>query len=87
MNKIGKRIVDGRGSEKIVDTVSIFGPVDEKSYGPYFIKGTHIVVSRKDLPCRPCYKKFRSKDCNERLCLETITVDEVFQAAEEVLKK
>ncbi len=70
-----------------IGTVSIFGPVDEKSYGPYFVKGSHIVVARKDLPCRPCYKKFKYNDCNKQLCLETITVDEVFEAAEKVLTR
>ena len=70
-----------------VKTVSLFGPVDEKSYGPYFTEGVHIVVSRKDLPCRSCYKKFKYNDCGKRLCLEMITVDEVFQAAEEALKR
>ena len=70
-----------------VKTVSLFGPVDERSYGPCFAEGVHIVVSRKDLPCRPCYKKFKYNDCDKKLCLEMITVDEVLRAAEEVLKR
>jgi len=68
-----------------VRTVSLFGPVDEKTYGPYPAGGGNIVISKKDLPCRPCYKKFKYNDCDKRLCLDTISVDEVFRAAEAVI--
>ena len=70
-----------------IKTVSIFGPVDEATYGPYPKSANHIILSKKDVPCRPCYKKFKYNDCSERRCLDAITVDEVFQAAEEVLKR
>ncbi|MDD5428204.1 MAG: glycosyltransferase family 9 protein [Candidatus Omnitrophica bacterium] len=70
-----------------VDTVSIFGPVDEKIYGPYSDRGKHIVVCKKDLGCRPCYKKFKYKKCEERACLSGISAEDVFAAAESVLKK
>ncbi len=70
-----------------VKTVSLFGPVDERTYGPYSSSGDHAVVSRKDLNCRPCYKKFKYNDCETRTCLASISVDEVFTAAEEALKK
>lgn len=71
-----------------VNTVSIFGPVDERIYGPYPENAAkHRVVSRKDLGCRPCYKKFKYEKCEKRLCLDLITVDDVLKAAEAVLKK
>lgn len=70
-----------------VKTVSIFGPVDEKTYGPYSSSSEHIVVSRKDLKCRPCYKKFKYNDCKSRVCLASISVEEVFGAAERLLKR
>ncbi|MDD3905584.1 MAG: lipopolysaccharide heptosyltransferase II [Candidatus Omnitrophica bacterium] len=70
-----------------VNTVSIFGPVDEKIYGPYSSVGKHIVVCKKDLTCRPCYKKFRYKKCEDRICLGGISIDDVFNAAEKILKK
>ena len=69
-----------------INTVSIFGPVDEATYGPYPKSANHIILSRKDVPCRPCYKRFKYNGCDNRRCLETITVDEVFHAAEEALK-
>ena len=61
-----------------INTVSIFGPVDERVYGPYPAGEKHMVI-KKDIPCRPCYKDFRFKGCfNNRRCLEDITVDEVY---------
>lgn len=70
-----------------VNTVSIFGPVDEKTYGPYPESGKHIVISRKDIKCRPCYKKFKYNKCDDRICLDSISVDDVYAAAERLLKR
>jgi lipopolysaccharide heptosyltransferase II len=70
-----------------VNTVSIFGPVDGGIYGPYSTRGKHIVVCKKDLACRPCYKKFRYKKCDDRVCLSGISAKDVFSVAEEILKK
>lgn len=70
-----------------INTVSIFGPVDERIYGPYPENAAkHKVVSKKGLDCRPCYKKFKYEKCRNRLCLDLITVDDVLEAAREVLK-
>jgi len=67
------------------NTVSVFGPVDEKIYGPYPPNKKHIVV-KKDISCRPCYKNFRFNGCsNDRRCLEDITVDEVYEKVKELL--
>ena len=63
-----------------VNTISIFGPVDETVYGPYPQSEMHRVF-KKELDCRPCYKKFRVTDCDkERACINSITVDEIFNA-------
>jgi len=68
-----------------VKTVSIFGPVDERVYGPYPKTDDHIVI-KQDLPCRPCYSKFKMPYCNNhRKCLKGIEVDEVYRAVEELL--
>lgn len=62
-----------------VMTVSIFGPVDEKVYGPYPPASKHIVVI-KNMDCRPCYGKFKLPVCpNNRICLRGLSVDEVFR--------
>ena len=66
--------------------VALFGPVDEKTYGPYPFEGSRTVVLTKDLPCRPCYNKFKLKVCsNDRQCLTGIEVEEVLQAAMRIL--
>lgn len=61
-----------------VNVVSIFGPVDEKVYGPYPDETKHIAV-KKDVSCRPCYKNFRLSEClHEKECLVSINIDDVF---------
>jgi len=68
-----------------VPTISIFGPVDEKVYGPYPPSKEHIVI-KKDLPCRPCYKNFRLPACNfQRKCLTSIEVEEVFNSLKDLV--
>ena len=69
------------------NTVSIFGPVDEHVYGPYICeqtKGRHVVVARQ-LPCRPCYRKFKMTRCEHIACLEQMGVEDVLQRMEEFL--
>lgn len=62
-----------------VPTVSIFGPVDERIYGPLSKDmDKHIIVTNNSVECRPCYSKFRHVRCDRRLCLENITEDMVY---------
>lgn len=68
-----------------VKTVSIFGPVNERVYGPYPPSFEHIVIT-KDVPCRPCYWKFRMPKCERRICLEEIEPQEVMQAIFRVIR-
>ena len=66
--------------------VTMFGPVDERVYGPYFYKEGRTVVLKKDLPCRPCYKKFKLPACPyDKKCLKDISVNEVFDAAKRLI--
>lgn len=61
-------------------TISIFGPVDPVSYGPFPQAQTDAVIFKRDLECRPCYRKFRYKsDCQHRRCLTDLNVDEVME--------
>ena len=69
-----------------VPTVSIFGPVDEKIYGPYTDdKLKHVIVSNRE-KCTPCYSRFRHKDCNTLICLNSISEKEVLKAVERVYR-
>lgn len=61
-----------------VFTVSVFGPVDERVYGPYPPGPEHIVVS-KAINCRPCYRRFKLPACTrDRQCIKDISAQEVF---------
>ncbi|MCU0666078.1 MAG: lipopolysaccharide heptosyltransferase II [Candidatus Omnitrophica bacterium] len=62
-----------------IPAVSIFGPVDERVYGPYPASEKYRVV-KAQVPCRPCYRDFRIEDCQHNLkCLTNIKPDEVFE--------
>ena len=69
-----------------INSISMFGPVDEAVYGPYPGSDKHIVM-KKNVECRPCYRNFRVPECNFRhQCLNSITVEEVFCQTERMLK-
>jgi len=67
-----------------VKTVSIFGPVDEKVYGPYPAAGHAVVHSHME--CRPCYRNFKMPACErDRACIKSISTQEVFEAVRRLL--
>jgi len=69
-----------------VKTVSIFGPVDPRVYGPYPKSADHQVVYRDALRCRPCYHQFKLPPCPyERACLMTVEPKEVLEACQTLL--
>ncbi|MFH1519874.1 MAG: hypothetical protein ABIE75_04830, partial [Candidatus Omnitrophota bacterium] len=60
----------------------------EVVYGPYPEDSQKHGVIKKDLSCRPCYKKFRLPECLYQLkCLKSITVDEVFDSVKGLLEQ
>jgi len=68
-------------------TVSFFGPVDPKVYGPYPFDERRQAVLKKDLQCSPCYINFRLSDCKRKKeCLETIDVSTALDAVTKLLK-
>jgi len=63
-------------------TIAIFGPSDEKMYGPLAEKS---VVVAPDVSCRPCMRP----DCGagyDEGCISMVEVDTVLAAAREILK-
>ena len=67
-----------------VRTVSLFGPVDEKVYGPYG-EGTPHEVLTEPVPCRPCYRRFHFPPCPyERRCLSLLPQEKVLKALEKI---
>ncbi len=67
-----------------VKTVSLFGPVDEDVYGPWLPQNQHFVAAH-DIPCRPCYRRFRMTDCKHISCLQQLDVETVFQKVRQLL--
>jgi len=64
-------------------TVSIFGPVDDRIYGPFPL-GDHKVVT-KEIACRPCYQRFRKAHCEHIECLNGLSVDDVFEVVQSIM--
>ena len=68
-------------------TISFFGPVDPKVYGPYPYDENRHIVLRKSLKCSPCYVNFRLLKCiRNRECIETIDVDSAMNAVVKLLQ-
>ena len=63
-------------------TVSIFGPVNERVYGPYPASEKYCIIKDKSLSCVPCYNSFKLPECSDLKCLNNITVDEAIKALE-----
>ncbi|NQT32570.1 MAG: glycosyltransferase family 9 protein [Candidatus Omnitrophica bacterium] len=64
-------------------TVAIFGPTDEKKYGP-LAEGS--IVMSPEVDCRPCEKP----DCRKKRevrCISGVRTKKVFEAAREILDK
>jgi len=76
-------IIAHLGSALNIPIIVMFGPSDEVRYGPFGSKG---YVMKKDVPCRPCSPDIAVK-CRNRICLEKITSEEVFNKAMEMIKK
>ena len=68
-----------------IKTVAVFGPVDEKVYGPYPESRDHAVLTVA-AECRPCYNNFRLPVCSmNRRCLDGITVEEAYIKVKDLL--
>ncbi len=62
-------------------TVGLYGPVDERVYGPYRKEIPHAVLTEA-VPCRPCYQHFHFPPCAyNRRCLEELSVERVLTAS------
>jgi len=67
--------------------IVLFGPVDERVYGPYPYEPHRQAIIKRDLACRPCYRKFRLPQCPyDKKCLRDIEVEEVFEAAKTLMR-
>jgi heptosyltransferase-1 len=62
-----------------VPTVGLYGPKDERIYGPFQSPRSRNI--RSGVPCSPC----RLRRCSHRICMSMLFPEEVFQALREVL--
>ena len=65
-----------------IPLIALFGPGDPIRVGPYGNPETQVVL-KKDTPCSPCYRY----ECKNMLCLKSISVEEVLEAAYRLLTK
>ncbi len=65
-------------------TIGLFGPETPALYGPLNPNGYNFF---KNLHCSPCYaaQNHRRSLCTNNLCMQLITVDEVYSKAKEML--
>lgn len=65
-----------------VPVISLFGPTNEKVYGPYTAFKQQSRIIQSEVSCRPCYQNFNFPPCKyERQCLEKISVAQVYETA------
>ncbi len=64
-----------------VPLVTIFGPKDEKLYGPYCEQPAELVFGEAE--CRPCKKR----RCEDPVCVTGVSVERVFDAAKKILAR
>ncbi|MDD5568664.1 MAG: lipopolysaccharide heptosyltransferase II [Candidatus Omnitrophica bacterium] len=62
-----------------IPVIAFFGPTDPARHMP---PARERVIIRRELPCSPCYKP----KCRHKKCMNLITVEEVLQAIEKLLK-
>lgn len=67
-----------------VPSVAVYGPTDPAITGPL---GARARVLRGQTDCAPCYDPSAPSECRrgDHLCMAGVSVDEVFEAAREVL--
>jgi len=69
-----------------VPTVHLYGPVDHRTFGPWGDPSRHRVIL-SHLPCIPCNRlDYAPHELADHPCVREITVDQVLEAAEALLK-
>jgi ADP-heptose:LPS heptosyltransferase len=69
-----------------VHAIVLFGPETPRLFGPLAASTT---VIWKELACSPCVSVFnhRLSPCRNNVCMQSITVDEVFSAVRSALER
>ena len=69
-----------------IDSITLFGPETPSLYGPLGKGAVHLY---KDLACSPCITaaNHRNSPCTNNVCLQEISVEEVFAHARRLLQR
>jgi heptosyltransferase-2 len=72
-----------------VPVVAVFGPSNDRAWGPYPLTSPRHAVVRETLACAPCIHRGHAfgtpQGCEARTCLDLIGPDAVVAAARRVL--
>lgn len=63
-------------------TLTIFGPTDPEIVGPYSDLANNVSLN---LPCQYCYLTTEIFECSNRICIDNISVDLIFNTTMEIL--
>jgi heptosyltransferase-2 len=73
-----------------IPIVAVFGPSNDRAWGPYPLTSPRHAIVRETLACTPCIHRGHSfgtpQGCEARTCLDLITPDAVLAAARRVLE-
>lgn len=71
--------------------VAVFGPTNDRAWGPYPLSSPRHAVVREELACAPCVHRGHAfgtpAGCEARTCLDLIEPSAVIAAAEQVLAR
>jgi lipopolysaccharide heptosyltransferase II len=64
--------------------IAIFGPTSPQEYGPYPLDDPQHVSIWHNPKGRPCFFLGKMQPCEDCTCMQTVTVDEVWQAVQQI---
>ncbi|MBI5048547.1 MAG: lipopolysaccharide heptosyltransferase II [Deltaproteobacteria bacterium] len=69
-----------------VPVISIFGPTDPREYYP-LSPNSYYFWNVENIKCAPCYKDGEFPDCQNPICMNAVTVEQVYQKIGELIIK
>lgn len=62
------------------EVFALIGPTPADQTGPYKTKHNKVHIISLHLPCSPCYKTKRMKECRDNICMKQITPQMVYES-------
>jgi len=70
-----------------VPLIALFCNTDVVKNRPFVEDDAKLAIISKDLPCKPCYSWYRNINCNDRRCVDLISVAETFNAVSSFINR